>query len=67
MFFISQGIPQACILYTTSYSVFINDMLRVVEPVGQGLQIVGSEVSGLLLADDFAGDICYSRGTAEAD
>lgn len=46
----------------TLFQVLINDMLKVVEALRQGIQLGGSEVSGLLFADELVGDVCYSEG-----
>ena len=54
-FNIEQGVPQGCTLPPTLFQVFINDLLKVVEAVGQGVVVGKPSVSGMLFADDFVG------------
>ena len=54
-FKIEQGVPQGCTLSPTLSQVFINDLLKVVEAVGQGVDVGERSVSGMLFADDFVG------------
>ena len=52
---IEQGVPQGCTFSPTLFQVFINDLLKVVKAVGQGVDVGESSVSGMLFADDFVG------------
>ncbi|CAN0253682.1 unnamed protein product [Ectocarpus fasciculatus] len=54
-FNIEQGVPQGCTLSPTLFKVFINDLLNVVEAVGQGVVVGETSVSGILFADDIVG------------
>ena len=54
-FNIDRGVPQGCTLPPTLFQVFINDLLKVVEAVGQGVVVGETSVSGMLFADDFVG------------
>ncbi|CAB1111959.1 GT28 [Ectocarpus sp. CCAP 1310/34] len=39
----------------TLFKIYINDLIRAVEAVRQGVQVGGKSVSGLMFADDFVG------------
>lgn len=52
---ILQGVAQGCTMSPTLFKVFINDLIRAVEAVGQGAPVGEDSVSGLTFADDFVG------------
>ena len=54
-FNILQGVTQGCTLSPTLFKVFINDMIRAVDPAKQGVKVGEDTVSGLMFADDFVG------------
>ena len=55
-FKVEQGVAQGCSLSPVLFSVFINDLLIVVEHTGFGIQLSsGKIVGGMLFADDFVG------------
>ena len=52
-FRLEQGVAQGCSL---SFSLFINDMLKVVQQAKLGVQLSsGKKITGMLFADDFVG------------
>ena len=52
---ILQGVAQGCTMSPTLFKIYINDLIRAVEAVRQGVQVGGKSVSGLMFADDFVG------------
>lgn len=52
---ILRGVPQGYRSSSTLFQVFTDDMLKVVEAIGPGVNVGESQVSALLFADDFVG------------
>ena len=56
MFRLEQGVAQGFSLSPILFSVFINDLLKVVEHAKLGVQLSsGKKIRGMLFADDFVG------------
>ena len=54
MFF--KGVAQGCVRYYLSlFKAYFNAMIVAIESANQGVAVGGDRVSGLMLADDFAG------------
>ena len=55
-FRLEQGVAQGCSLSPILFSVFINDLLKVVEQAKLGVQLSsGKKIGRMLFADDFVG------------
>ena len=55
-FSVDQGVAQGCSLSPILFSVFINDLLKVVEEADVGISLSnGKKLGGMLFADDFVG------------
>jgi hypothetical protein len=64
-FSIHQGVAQGCVLSTTLYDVFVDDLLRLIhlpQSSVSGIKLGSEEIAGLMLADDYVG----LASTAEA-
>ena len=56
VFRLEQGVAQGCSLSPILFSIFINDLLKVVEQAKLGVQLSsGKKIGGMLFADDFVG------------
>lgn len=55
-FCIHQGVAQGCVLSTTLYDVFVDDLLREVHALQEGIPVGhGQRVAALMQADDYVG------------
>ena len=55
-FGVDQGVAQGCSLSPILFSVFINDLLKVVDEANVGIPLSnGKKLGGMLFADDFVG------------
>ena len=52
---LSRDTQKAALCPPTLFEVFINDLLKVVEAVGQGVVVGKTSVAGMSFADDFVG------------